>query len=67
MKTYGEVEVFLHAFLISALDGDEWSASDPDLFTPRETAPGTHWIGGCGPQKRSGRGDEKKNSCLCRE
>jgi hypothetical protein len=24
----------------------EWSASRPDLFTPRETAPCTHWIGG---------------------
>jgi hypothetical protein len=32
--------------LISALDGGEWSASCPGLFTPRERAPGTHWIGG---------------------
>jgi hypothetical protein len=31
--------------LISALDGGEWSASRPSLFTPRERAPGTHWIG----------------------
>jgi hypothetical protein len=23
-----------------------WSASRPDRFTPRERAPGTHWIGG---------------------
>jgi len=27
--------------LISALDGDEWSASLPGRFTPRERAPGT--------------------------
>jgi hypothetical protein len=32
--------------LTSALDGGEWSASRPHHFTPRETAPGTHWIGG---------------------
>jgi hypothetical protein len=32
--------------LTSALDGDEWSASHLSRFTPRERAPGTHWIGG---------------------
>jgi hypothetical protein len=32
--------------LTSALDGDEWSASRLGRFTPRERAPGTHWIGG---------------------
>jgi hypothetical protein len=32
--------------LTSALDGGEWSASCPGHFTPRETAPGIHWIGG---------------------
>jgi len=26
-------------------NGDELSASRPDRFTPRERAPGTHWIG----------------------
>jgi hypothetical protein len=31
--------------LASALDGGEWSASRPGRFTPRERAPGTHWIG----------------------
>jgi len=38
--------VQLHALLTSALDGGEWSASHPGRFTPRERAPGTHWIGG---------------------
>jgi hypothetical protein len=32
--------------LTSALDGGEWSALRPGRFTPRERAPGTHWIGG---------------------
>jgi hypothetical protein len=32
--------------LTSALDGGEWLASRPRRFTPRERAPGTHWIGG---------------------
>jgi hypothetical protein len=32
--------------LTAALDGDEWSASCPGRFTPRERALGTHWIGG---------------------
>jgi hypothetical protein len=32
--------------LTSALDGGEWLASLPGRFTPRERAPGTHWIGG---------------------
>jgi hypothetical protein len=32
--------------LISALDGDEWSASFPCCFTLQERAIGTHWVGG---------------------
>jgi hypothetical protein len=32
--------------LTSALDRGEWSASRPCRFTPRESAPGTHWRGG---------------------
>jgi hypothetical protein len=32
--------------LTSALDGGEWSASRPGRITPRERAPGTHWIRG---------------------
>jgi hypothetical protein len=33
--------------LTSALDGGELSASRLSRFTPRERAPGTHWIGTC--------------------
>jgi hypothetical protein len=39
-KAYWGVEVQLHAFLTSALDGGEWSASRPGRFTPVERAPG---------------------------
>jgi hypothetical protein len=46
MKACGGVNVQIHIFFISALAGDEWSASRPGRFTPRESAPGTHWIGG---------------------
>jgi hypothetical protein len=43
----------MHSFA-SALEGGEWSASRPGRFTPRERAPGTHWIGGrVGPMLRS--------------
>jgi hypothetical protein len=49
--------------LTSTLDGGERSASRLGRFTPRGRAPGTHWIGGwVGPQSRSGRGGEEKNS-----
>jgi hypothetical protein len=33
-------------FLTLVLDGSEWSASLSECFTPRERAPGTHWMGG---------------------
>jgi hypothetical protein len=46
MKEYWGVDVYIHIFLISALAGGEWSASPPGRFTPRESDPGTHWIGG---------------------
>jgi hypothetical protein len=40
------VEVKLHAFLTSQQDGVEWSDSLPGRFTPGETAPETHCVGG---------------------
>jgi hypothetical protein len=45
MKTYERVEVLLHAFFISALDGGERSALRSGRFTHGERVPGTHWIG----------------------
>jgi hypothetical protein len=50
-------------FLASALVGGEWLASRPFRFTPRERAPGTHWIGGwVGP--RAGLDDVEKRKFL---
>jgi hypothetical protein len=46
MKAYRGVDVQIHIFLTSALVGGEWSASRLGRFTPRERAPGTHWIRG---------------------
>jgi hypothetical protein len=42
MKTYGGVEIQLHAYLASSVGGDESSALLYDLFISRESAPGTH-------------------------
>jgi hypothetical protein len=46
MKACCGVEVYLHSFLTSALDGGEWSASRFSRSTARERVPGTHWRGG---------------------
>jgi hypothetical protein len=46
MNTYGGVEVQPDTFLISALHGDECSASRSGRFTPGEGAHGTDWIEG---------------------
>jgi hypothetical protein len=47
MKTYWVVEVERHAFLTSALEVGEWSASRSGRLTPEEIAPppGTHGVG----------------------
>jgi hypothetical protein len=44
MKKYSGMEVQLHAFLTSALDGSDWL--QPGRFPLRERASVTHWIGG---------------------
>jgi hypothetical protein len=48
MKTYGGVEVQLHAFLTLALDGGEWLASCPSSSILGKS-PGIHltesWVG----------------------
>jgi len=42
IKTFGEAELQLYAFLISALDRSEWSASPSARFTPGEMDAGTN-------------------------
>jgi hypothetical protein len=49
--------------LTSALAGGEWSASRPGRFTPGETAPGIHWIGGW-EDPRAGLDDVEKRKFL---
>lgn len=40
LKTYGGVEVYFCAFLTLALDGGEWSASDPrPLYLQGKSSP----------------------------
>jgi hypothetical protein len=46
MKMYGEVEVQIHSFFTSELNGDQQSGSCPGHFTPGERALSTHCIGG---------------------
>jgi hypothetical protein len=41
MKAYRGVDIQIHVFLTSTLDGGEWSASRLSRFTP-----GSLWIGG---------------------
>jgi len=36
MKAYWGVEVYLHAFVTSTLDGGEWSASRAGRLTPEK-------------------------------
>jgi len=52
--------------LTLVLDGGEWSPSRPGRFTPKERAPGTHWIGGwTGPRAvLDAGGEEKKNPVI---
>jgi hypothetical protein len=45
MKTYGDVEVQLQSFLISALDGSDCLASRSYLFTFGNKVPGTYRVG----------------------
>jgi hypothetical protein len=45
LRRTGGVEVYSMHSLASALYGGEWSVSRAGRITPRETAPGIHWIG----------------------
>jgi hypothetical protein len=67
-KTFGEMEAQLHAFLTSALDGGEWSASRPGRLIAGERAPGTHGIGGwVGLRAGLDEVAKRKNPCSCEE
>jgi hypothetical protein len=46
MQTYGGVRIYLHAFLISAVDGGDWLASKTEMFYCRGKNHVTQWIGG---------------------
>jgi len=52
------VEIQVHTFLTSALDGGKWSASHPCRFTPGEKSPEDRRLGG--PQSQCGGGGEEK-------
>jgi hypothetical protein len=55
------------AFLSSALDGVEWSASQSCCFTPRENAPGDHWVRGWVSLRVGLDNVEKRKVLHCRE
>jgi hypothetical protein len=59
LTKHGVINAYWRSSLTSALYGGEWLASRPGRFTPRERAPGTHWIGGwVGPRAV---GEEKRS------
>jgi hypothetical protein len=62
MKTYGGVDVYIHVFLTSALDGGGWSASCTGRSTPGERVPGTHWM--CPDAKPGRRGGKPATNRL---
>jgi hypothetical protein len=65
-KMYGGVEIQLHAFLATELDGGKWTASRPGRFTLGERASGTHCVGGwAGPRPRLDAVASRKNPNPC--
>jgi hypothetical protein len=46
MQVYWGVNVYIHVFLTSALDGGEWSVPNPCYFTPGKKDSITHWVQG---------------------
>jgi hypothetical protein len=66
MQAYEGVEVQLHPFLISALDGGEWITLLSDSFTLRKE-PGTHQVGDwVGPRAGLDVSEKSKRFFLCR-
>jgi hypothetical protein len=68
MKTYGGMEILLHAFLTLVPDWFGRSVSLPHLLLYfRGKSPGTHWVGGWGGGGSAGLVIVKKKiSCPCR-
>ena len=65
-RGWGAAEVWLHAFLTSALYGCMWSASWPGSFIPSEKHR-TRWIGGwVRPRAGLRHWGKRKTSFLCR-
>jgi hypothetical protein len=59
MMVYGGVDLLIHNFLTSALDGGEWSASRFCHFTLEERASITHWTR-CGEDPTAGLDEMEK-------
>jgi hypothetical protein len=61
MKMYGEVDVYIHIFLTTAVVNGEWLTSRHSPFIPKERDSDTYWIGGwVGP--RTGLDDPYRDS-----
>jgi hypothetical protein len=67
MNMYERVEVQIHTFLTSALDGGKWSASHPSHFALRKKVPVPLDRRLSGPWSWSGCDGKEKNLCLCWE
>ena len=62
MRTDEWLEVQLHSFLTSGLEGGDWSDSNTERFTSGERAPGRRWLRvWVGPRKGASISEKGKN------
>jgi len=62
LRYIAEAKLWLHAFLTSAMDGDDWSAACQ--LSPEEISPETHPIrGSVGFRARANNWDMREISC----
>jgi hypothetical protein len=66
IKTYRGVEIYLHSFITSALDGEQQSTSRLGRFTSEERKLGTYLIGGCVGSKPCLKALERREKYLVR-